>query len=254
MTDLLPRCTGGGVQHHSLQFGGEEGEGWVVACEAKAQGGSDQRKKAVRPLIKDASTIVHNLMLSAENVICLFEFRNFFGLPLVRLLGECLRPTLDARSCILSTYLFPSRESERLPLPSFTSELIGASVFANPYHAAEDARRAVLEKHVKLTTSPADLSHINGKQICWNYRKGRCRFGRNCKFAHDSDLQKGAGEEEVNSAEASDEATLAEVSGKRPHVLDGEQPRKKRPGLSQTLVPGKKVVKMFNKIQKGPLV
>lgn len=31
---------------------------------------------------------------------------------------------------------------------------------------------------------------INGKKICWNYRKGRCRFGHNCKYAHDSDIQK----------------------------------------------------------------
>jgi hypothetical protein len=28
---------------------------------------------------------------------------------------------------------------------------------------------------------------INGKKICWNNRKGRCRFGHNCKFAHDTD-------------------------------------------------------------------
>jgi len=29
---------------------------------------------------------------------------------------------------------------------------------------------------------------INGKKICWNYRKGRCRFGHNCVFGHDSDV------------------------------------------------------------------
>lgn len=28
---------------------------------------------------------------------------------------------------------------------------------------------------------------FNGKKICFNHRKGRCRFGHNCKFAHDSD-------------------------------------------------------------------
>lgn len=26
--------------------------------------------------------------------------------------------------------------------------------------------------------------------MCWNFRKGRCRFGSNCTFAHDSDLHK----------------------------------------------------------------
>lgn len=30
----------------------------------------------------------------------------------------------------------------------------------------------------------------NGKKICWNFRKGRCRFGSNCTYAHDSDLHK----------------------------------------------------------------
>lgn len=38
---------------------------------------------------------------------------------------------------------------------------------------------------------------INGKKICWNYRKGRCRFGHNCKYAHDSDIQKTTEELEV---------------------------------------------------------
>lgn len=28
---------------------------------------------------------------------------------------------------------------------------------------------------------------VNGKKICWSHRKGRCRFGHNCKFAHTSD-------------------------------------------------------------------
>lgn len=38
---------------------------------------------------------------------------------------------------------------------------------------------------------------INGKKICWNYRKGKCRFGHNCKYAHDSDIQKSAEELEA---------------------------------------------------------
>lgn len=33
-----------------------------------------------------------------------------------------------------------------------------------------------------------NLQMKNGKKICWNYRKGRCRFASNCTFAHDSDL------------------------------------------------------------------
>ncbi|EEB15459.1 hypothetical protein Phum_PHUM369760 [Pediculus humanus corporis] len=34
-----------------------------------------------------------------------------------------------------------------------------------------------------------DVKIVNGKKICWNYRKNKCRFGHNCKYAHDSDLQ-----------------------------------------------------------------
>ncbi|XP_037068811.1 uncharacterized protein LOC119090122 [Pollicipes pollicipes] len=126
----------------------------------------------------------------------------------------------------------------------------GTSVFSNPYRQAEDARRAILEKHVKLTTAPADLRQINGKQVCWNYRKGRCRFGRGCKFAHDSDLQR-SGDEPAEPPLT----TTHEPGSKRPAPpVDGLVPSKKRPGLSQTLVPGKKVVKMYNRTRKGPLV
>lgn len=39
---------------------------------------------------------------------------------------------------------------------------------------------------------------INGKRICWNYRKGRCRFGHNCKYAHDTDIQKSNDEIEAD--------------------------------------------------------
>lgn len=147
------------------------------------------------------------------------------------------------------------RVADRLPLPSFTAELLGASVFSNPYRQAEDARRAVLEKHVKLTTAPAELRHINGKQVCWNYRRGRCRFGRGCKFAHDSDLQRGQTEEEAPAAGGAEDAA-GDPAGRQPvpPAADGQPPRKKRPGLSQTLVPGKKVIKMYNMTRKGPLV
>ena len=30
---------------------------------------------------------------------------------------------------------------------------------------------------------------IDGKKVCWNFRKGRCRNGHNCKFAHDNDIK-----------------------------------------------------------------
>ncbi|KAF0292901.1 hypothetical protein FJT64_009175 [Amphibalanus amphitrite] len=147
----------------------------------------------------------------------------------------------------------PEPAAERLPLPSFSSQLSGASVFSNPYRQEEDARRAVLEKHVKLTTAPTELRHINGKQVCWNYRKGRCRFGRGCKFAHDSDLQRDGAEEESSDAPPP-AAEPGRPAAPPPPAADGQQARRKRPGLGDTLAPGKKVMKMYTNTRKGPLV
>ncbi len=64
----------------------------------------------------------------------------------------------------------------------------GPSVFANPYKEAEDAEKGTLEKHVKFAPKLEDVKEINGRKVCWNYRKGRCRFGSSCVFAHDSEL------------------------------------------------------------------
>nr|CAD7600832.1 unnamed protein product [Timema genevievae] len=139
--------------------------------------------------------------------------------------------------------------SVKLPQPELSGVAsLKNSVFSNPFIEAEKAKKAILEKHVKMTPTQEHVKSINGKKICWNFRKGRCRFGHTCKFAHDSDLHQrggeGAEEGDVTSAPppgdedgtAPDEATDQSVRKK-----------KKRPGLSQTLVPGKKVMKMYKK-------
>lgn len=98
------------------------------------------------------------------------------------------------------------------------------------------------------------LKTINGKKVCWNYRKGRCRFGHNCKYAHDSDLQMAAevkGQEREKAEvlcqnQAPKEPTEREVEEMK-DVSVGERKRKKRPGLTQGLVPGKKVMKNYYK-------
>lgn len=97
---------------------------------------------------------------------------------------------------------------------------------------------------------------INGKKICWNYRKGRCRFGHNCSFAHDSDLQKTPEElEEANKVQTS---VVCQNNQNIPEKISEEQnkdnvsnKKKKRPGLTQGLVPGKKVMKLFHKQDKN---
>lgn len=91
---------------------------------------------------------------------------------------------------------------------------------------------------------------INGKKICWNYRKGRCRFGHNCKFAHDSDI-------EITKEQLENKHSINQVDSIKTSQIDlhedsgGPLSKKpKRPGLTQGLVPGKKVLKHYLKNQK----
>ncbi|KAI8435250.1 hypothetical protein MSG28_003596 [Choristoneura fumiferana] len=147
----------------------------------------------------------------------------------------------------------------KLPKPALGESSLQTSVFSNPFVAAEQAKAAILEKHVKMVPGKDNTQMINGKKICWNYRKGRCRFGHNCKYAHDSDIQKTT--EELQAEKQKLKTVVCEGSGTMtsappPQVIvesteddawEGGTDRKKlkRPGLSQGLVPGKKVIKMY---------
>lgn len=77
------------------------------------------------------------------------------------------------------------------------------------------------------------LTKVNGKNICWMNKKGRCRFGNKCKYAHDSELFN---------------LPIVTNEGKTNKNSDNLK-KKKRPGLSQTLVPGKKVLKKFKETE-----
>nr|BAH72295.1 ACYPI009868 [Acyrthosiphon pisum] len=84
------------------------------------------------------------------------------------------------------------KTENKLPAPRFKDTgIINESVFRNPYLEAERAKCAVLEKHVKMVPAKDHLTKVNGKNICWMNKKGRCRFGNKCKFAHDSELFNG---------------------------------------------------------------
>ncbi|CAG2232124.1 unnamed protein product [Mytilus edulis] len=85
-------------------------------------------------------------------------------------------------------------EAERLPnpllepLPSASNSLqpsAGASVFVTQYHIAEKEKELILEKHVKL--SATKIATGKKQQICHKFKRGRCRFGNNCKYSHDID-------------------------------------------------------------------
>lgn len=97
-----------------------------------------------------------------------------------------------------------------------------------------------------------DPEHKTGDQkrkVCWSYRKGRCRFGSKCSFAHDSDLilkkelHGGIPEEAGEDAAAGSSVETTNFSRKQGTNVN----KKKRPGLSRELVPPKKVLKMYHR-------
>lgn len=47
------------------------------------------------------------------------------------------------------------------------------------------------------------------KKICWNFRKGRCRFGSKCTFAHDSDVKQRSSQQTDSNPESSGQSMAA---------------------------------------------
>ncbi|CAG9815376.1 unnamed protein product [Phaedon cochleariae] len=160
-----------------------------------------------------------------------------------------------------------------LPAPNFggtrnATDEVKSSVFKNPFIEAENAKEAILQKHVKMVESRDNTVIINGKKICWNYRKGRCRFGHKCKFAHDSDIQKSDDQIDLEKKSAVQNSVVCQSDQTGASVktvplsttgldsetigddLDSLKQKRKRPGLTQGLKPGKKVMKQYLKHQK----
>jgi len=129
---------------------------------------------------------------------------------------------------------------------SASSEILEKSVFVNPYVAADNAKEALLEKHVKMIST--DVRTVNGKKICWNYRMKKCRFGHKCKFAHDSDLQVPVPSDIVT------ENKFGVFPATETFIQDAVEPpdkrSKKRPGLSQGIEPSNKVMKLYYSSKK----
>ncbi|XP_058496137.1 uncharacterized protein si:ch211-113e8.11 [Solea solea] len=160
----------------------------------------------------------------------------------------------------------------RLPVPSLGSLNLyklpppplnacsDSSVFANPFKAQADQKLSALQKHVPLTMQ-AKPSQIGGKRVCVSYRKdGRCRFGIKCKFAHDSDLQMPvtAADGHHLHSPMGDEAPSSEhdvpntssssgTGSKKPteEKSGGQQVKKRKVGLSNTLIPPKRAMKQY---------
>ncbi|KAF2365077.1 Zinc finger CCCH-type [Trinorchestia longiramus] len=137
-----------------------------------------------------------------------------------------------------------SKGSTQLPNPFSCND--ATSVFYNPFHQEQEAKKSMLEKHVKLTDNPKDVVEINGKKICYNYRKGRCKFGHKCKYAHDSDLSSDAIKVNAlpsqSNGDTNNSALYNSVSKFNENRVSEEEDagRKRKPGLSEGLKPNKR--------------
>jgi len=162
-----------------------------------------------------------------------------------------------------------------LPRPSFMQEAevvrvgVTGSVFSNPFREAESAKAAILEQHVGMTAGQrSEGKMIDGKKVCWMFRKGRCRHGHKCSFAHDNDIAsslvekmytpKYDSESQLSGGKSAGSVAPLSVAPREPawrQMAAKEQAeeeemraRKKRPGLSQGLVPSKKAMKFHEKV------
>ncbi|XP_048476759.1 uncharacterized protein si:ch211-113e8.11 [Rhincodon typus] len=131
----------------------------------------------------------------------------------------------------------------KLPPPELEGGLGQApGVFTNPFAQEQRQRLSLLEKHVRLTAGVRTEEAGGGSKICLAYRKdGRCRYGSNCRFAHDSDLP------DYRPGPAS---TSTQENSEEPPSKSG----KRRPGLSPTLVPPKRSMKNYwvQRAKEGP--
>lgn len=129
------------------------------------------------------------------------------------------------------------------------------SVFRNEYVAEREEKKAVMEQHVQLSNAVVSSAETQGKKLCWQFRKhGRCRQGHKCRFAHDNDLFNGAGTvpSHISNAGGSYSAPAGYELPSEEEVDDeGNLPRKKKKfGLSETLIPNAKVITIYKDNKK----
>ncbi|XP_053306865.1 uncharacterized protein LOC128469074 [Spea bombifrons] len=141
----------------------------------------------------------------------------------------------------------------RLPAPILGRETgVGpGGVFSNTFHEKQQAQLSVLEQHVKLS----DSNWVKqGKGACLSYqRDGRCHFGTNCKYSHASDLpQKSTGtvQKDFERKQLMDGRGQMQREGFIEEQQSGDEKpslkgKRKKPGLSNTLIPPKKALKNY---------
>ena len=147
---------------------------------------------------------------------------------------------------------------QRLPsLNELSTMSVETSVFGNRYEEERKKKLKILEQHVQLS-EPAPKKPAN-KRICYNFKKGKCFRGKNCRFFHDSsNIIPGRSESCENNSEnpsnsgntsramfhpvAVMNARNSEITEEpvdEDHYLAGAK-RKKRYGLNDHLIPPKK--------------
>jgi len=137
------------------------------------------------------------------------------------------------------------------------------SVFTNYFHKAEEAKLAILEHHVKLTTEQLKpnkerTKRHNKKGVCINFQKGRCRFGSKCRFAHSissDETAVGVTSEISNSAPKfgllpSARVPLSIEPDDDEDAFNVQKKRKHRSGVSDTLLPPKRAMKSLEQQRK----
>lgn len=118
---------------------------------------------------------------------------------------------------------------------------------------AENAKIAVLDKHVKTLPQEEIESSNKLKKICWMFKKGKCNYGKKCRFSH---IINGTTENNIISEETAAESEVPVTYEEHPlspnedSDEEGTKKRKKRPGLTRGLIPSKKVIKLYKKIKR----
>lgn len=145
-----------------------------------------------------------------------------------------------------------------LPQPVFDTdnEKQLLSVFTNPFEQAEQAKNTVLEKHVKMVER--NIPKGRAGQVCFKYKKGKCPYGKNCRYSHDLSselISKPPAMTEEKSAFDFHHHSIT-VQKIEPEVEDDDSymansKRKKRAGVTDNIVPSKRALKPLDKQRRS---
>ena len=148
-------------------------------------------------------------------------------------------------------------ETEKVDTDVVKHDKAAGSVFINPYRQAEVAKDSVLEQHVKMV----EKKFIKGKagQICFKFKRGRCPFGKSCKYSHDLSSEM-ISTQPTKTNEGSSSQTRPWIDFNNSVVCQPLEPeledddgymsqakRKKRAGVNDNLQPPKRALQTLEK-------